>query len=305
MANDRSEHQFGLDYRRFFDAAEMIHRLLPRVLHEAAGGWVGRRLSPYRRRRARIEKAMSEGLGLAAAAAELAADNWLASHGAFGITVFDYGSLDRDWLARRVHVDDPPHLARIVDAGGLVLTFHSHHHNTLGSILGLAGCHITGIAASAAGSPLYSAIGDIIDRINSGSAKHFGGGHYLYTDQPRALVQGARRLLQQGRVIVNLCDFPSGALTAPAAMLLGREIRPPSGVVEIALNLEVPIHVAALFPDRGRLRLHSCELLPSASLDITLQHYFDFLSNLVHLYPHAWQGWDWFPSLPLMECQRV
>jgi hypothetical protein len=159
---------------------------------------------------------------------------------------------------------------------------------------------ITGLAASATGSPLYPYIGDAIERINGGSARHFGGGDYLYTDEPRTLVRETRRLLTERKVIVSLGDFSQGADVQgqPAGRFHGRLICPPSGAVGIALKTGAALHAAALYLDEGRLRLRLQALQDRTDTTSVLQQYYDFLAQTVARHPWSWQGWDWYHTLP-------
>lgn len=297
---DEALQRFGTDYRRFFDRAQQLHRWVPALLWPAAARRLGGRLSPYLTHREAVVGSMQRALGLDDAQAEAAWQRWLASHGFFGLTVYDYGRLDAAWLRRTVLVEDPAALRAVVEGGGLVLTYHTHHHNTLGCVLGLSGCHITGLAASAAGSPLHPFIGEVIDRINHGSARHFGGGDYLYTDEPRTLVRETRRLLAERKVIVSLGDFSQGAAVGdpPAGCFHGRRICPPSGAVEIALRTGAALHAAALYLDGDRLRLRLQALPGRRDTAQVLQQYFDFLAETVARHPWSWQGWDWYHGFP-------
>jgi len=293
--------QFAGDYRRLLGAAEWAERLLPEALHPIAARWLAERWSPYLARRQTIVSAFTGALGLDESGARVVWQQWLQSHGLFALTVFRYGRLSRRWLDEQVSVSDPALLSRVVRDGGLVMTYHTHHHNTLGCVLGLSGCHITGLAESPAKSPLYPFLGEYVERINRGSASHFGGGDYLFTDQIRTLVQTTRRLLQEGKVIVSLSDFDQGGSSPGAAVcrFLGRRICPPAGAVEMALAAGAPIYSAAMFPVRGRFVFDIREISTRKDAREVLQQYFFHLESVVRTHPWAWQGWDWYHALPL------
>lgn len=298
---DDSFKTFAEEYRRFFAVAARCSRLLPQWAEPAVAAFVGRRFSPYRAHAATTQASMREGLRLSETEASDVWQRWLASHGLFALTVYRYGRLSTRWLQREVKVDDPDALRRIVEQGGLVLTGHTHHHNTLGCVLGLSGCHITGLAASAVGSPLYPYIGDVIERINNGSASHFGGGSYLFTDELKTLVRESKRIYAEGKVIVSLCDFSQGGdvRDLPRIDLFGRTVCPPTGAIEMAQRSQVPIHAAFLFPEQGRLRLRIRRVDGHGGPAGVLQRYFEFLATVVAASPWAWQGWDWFHTLPV------
>jgi lauroyl/myristoyl acyltransferase len=288
----------AVDFRRMFKVASWAARLGP-LLPASLASSIGVHFSPYRPRHQAIQAAMAAALHLPAEQADLAWRRWLSSHGLFALTVHRYGRLSKQWLARQVVVDNPDGLLEVVQRGGMVLTAHTHHHNTLGCVLGLAGCHITGLAAPTLSSPLYPYLGDLMERINAGSASHFGGGAYLFTDEMKTLVRESRRLLAEGKVIVSLCDFsqaPGGAKDE-RVRFLGRVLFPPTGSLELAMRSGVPIHVALLFPCDGRLKLEIEKLDSTGTTQDVLQRYFDVLARTVTRYPWAWQGWDWFDTL--------
>lgn len=295
--------RFGGDYRRFFDRARQLHRWLPARWRLRAAEGLGARYSPYLTHRDAIVGAMTSALGLSEADARRAWRRWLASHGAFAMGIYDYGRLDAGWLRRSLRVEQPQVLDDIVRRGGLVLTYHTHHHNTLGCVLGLSGCEIWGLAASSEGSPLYPYIGPEIERINHGSAAHFGGGRYLFTDEPRTLVRETRRLLAERRVIVSLGDFSQGGDTRgkPGGRFHDRWICPPSGAVTLALKTGAAIYAAALYLHEGRLHLQATELTARTDTATVLQSYFDVLAHTVARHPWSWQGWDWYLTLPTAE----
>jgi lauroyl/myristoyl acyltransferase len=296
--------RFAADYQRMFGAARWAARLGP-LVGASLAPTIGGRFSPYRPRGTAIKAAMAGALGLSDEQADRAWRRWLASHGLFACTVYRYGHLDAGWLARKVRVGAPQALQEIVAHGGLVLTGHTHHHNTLGCVLGLAGCHITGLAAPALGSPLYPYLGDIIERINGGSALHFGGGGYLFTDELKTLVRESKRLLSQGKVIVSLCDFSQGPLldTQPAIRFLGKLVNAPAGSIEIAQQVGVPIYAAFLFPQGKRFTFTTRKLDSSGSASLVLKQYFDALADVLRASPWAWQGWEWFDTLPPAPAQ--
>lgn len=301
MSGDNLVMQFAGDYLRLLRASAWAERLLPEALQPRAALWLAERLSPYVARREPIVSAFSGALGIDPARADETWRRWLQSHGLFALTVFRYGRLSRRWLERQVSVSDPAVLARAVRDGGLVMTYHTHHHNTLGCVLGLSGCHITGLAESPSKSPLYPFLGEYIERINTGSASHFGGGDYLFTDQVRTLVQSMRRLLEEKKVIVSLSDFTQAQVApgTPVCRFLGRRISPPTGAVEIALRTEAPIYSAAMFPERHGFRFEILEVTRRDNAGDVLQQYFEHLEDIVRRHPWAWQGWDWYHALPL------
>lgn len=300
---DAASLRFARACRRFYRVAAGLARVTPASADRWLAPMLGRRLSPYRPQAEAIRGAMRAALGLGDRAAEHAWQRWLASSGWFGLTAWRYGQWSPGWLASHVSVDDPQLLRRLAEGGGLVLTYHTHHQNTLAAALGLAGCPISPLAESPSASPLHPHIGDIVEHINAESARHFRGGGYLFTDRKHQLVRETWRLLAGGKVVLSLCDFarPGAACGDPGAPLLGRVIRPPLGAIEIALRERVPIVAAVMLPEGDRYRLRLQPLASDGGVVRVLQQYGGYLEALVREQPWAWQGWDWYLALPVAE----
>jgi hypothetical protein len=290
---------FGLAARRLFGIASAIRPWLPGAALPWAADLIGRRYSPYRPGREQTLASLMKALDLPRDRAEGVWRQILASQGLFALTVPDYGRLSARWLARSVDVDDAACLAEIVRGGGYVISAHTYHHNTLGCVLGLAGAHAIVLAASARSSPFYEWIGPDIERINGGSQRHFGGGTYVFTDDPANALSATERILSAGQVVVSMCDVPRAG-DAPhlaRASLLGKTVCPSAGAVDVAVRAGVPIYVALLFPVAGRLQLRTSRIADLSGTAVVLQQFFDQLERVIREYPAAWQGWDWYHGL--------
>lgn len=292
--------RFGTEARRLFRVAAMAQRWLPQAARPWAARMVGRRFSPFRDRRAQFVASLEQALDLSPVQADRVWTESLTSQALFAMTVFDYGRLSRRWLDRAVSVDDAQRLADIVQGGGFVISAHTHHHNTLGCVLGLSGARTSMLVAPSRSTPYYEWIGADIERINTGSERHFGGGTYIFTDEPARALAETQRRLADGQVVVSMCDAPraDGAPHLARARFLGKLVCPSAGGLDLAVRAGVPIHVAFLFPEAGKLRLHTARLQDSSSTALVLQRYFDALSSTVQAHPAAWQGWDWYHTLP-------
>lgn len=292
--------RFGTQARRMFRVAAFAQRFLPDAAGPWAAGRIGRSCSPFRDRREQVVASLQQALGLSLAQAGRVWTDMLASQGLFAMTSFAYGGLSRQWLERHVQVDDAHRLADVVQGGGFVISAHTYHHNTLGCVLGLAGAKTTVLVAPARTSPHYEWIGADIERINSRSERHFGGGAYVYTDDAGRALAATQRQLAEGHVVVSMCDVPRAE--APPhlarARFLGRTVCPSAGALDVAVREGVPIHVATLFPVDGHLRLHTARLPGGSDTALALQQYFDVLARTVQAHPAAWQGWDWYHTLP-------
>ena len=300
---DATARQFGADARTLLRVASIVQSIVPAAARPWAARVLGQRFSPYLAQRKRVVASMQKALGLSMVQADTAWHEWLGSHGLFALTAVDYGHLSLRWIQREVSIADPTLLQQIVQHGGFVLSCHSFHHNTLGCIFGLAGGHSSMLVASARSSPYFAQIGPFIERLNSGSATHFGGGSYLFTDDPSGALAQTDALLAQGKIVISLCDVPravglEGGADLASAQLLSKTICPHAGALDLAVKRGVPIYAAVLYPQQGRLVLQLQRLQDIRSTASALQQYFDFLARALRAAPACWQGWDWYDTLP-------
>ena len=290
---------FAQRSRRLYRWAERLHALpLPRSLKNRLSRALGRFLSPYRADLPKVLAGLQLGLGFSLAEAKVNARAWLASHGLFAVSLFDYPRMDEAWVRRHVTVEQPEVLARLVETGGLVLTYHSFHHNTLGVVLGQSGTRIYGVAASEKQAPDAPWVGKYTRLINAGSAARFAGGRYLFTDEMRQLVLGVREAFHEGHSVVTLCDNPTPPGVMPPVTVMGRQVHVGTGVVELARDAQAPVFFALLYPDlRGGFCLALKEAGVVLDLHGTVQEYFEFLEEVLRRAPWAWQGWAWWGDL--------
>ena len=115
---DAELERFGVAYRKFVRVAAALHAWLPAKAHPRAARFLGRRYSPYLSHEGPIKASMRQALQLSEPALQRAWQQWLDSHGLFGLTVFDYGRPSSDWLAPRLRVAEPALLQGIVQRGG-------------------------------------------------------------------------------------------------------------------------------------------------------------------------------------------
>jgi lauroyl/myristoyl acyltransferase len=295
---DEKQLAFALASRRFFRGAQWISRL-PGSAVRLSRRW-GRWASPYAVDLSELVRAYTHAFHATPEVAQALAHQWLASHGLFGVSIFSYHRMDPDWVQSHVQVDQPLVLQTLRQQGGLVLTYHSHHHNTLGIVLGQSGVPTWGVAATEKASPFAPYTGRFMRIINGQSEAKFGGGRYLFTDEPRKLLRGLREAFVARNAVVSLCDNPMPENGSPPVRFMGRSFHVGAGVVEQALAQGAPITLALLYPDlRGAYRLHLKSLPSNLSVPEVLQTYFDFLTQAVLQAPWAWQGWHWYNGLAL------
>lgn len=293
---DEKQLAFALASRRFFRGAEWIARL-PFANVRFSRRW-GRLASPYAADKTDLQNAYMRAFHATPEVAQALTMQWLASHGLFGTSLFSYHRMDPRWVQQHVQIDQPQIMDALRAHGGLVLTYHSHHHNTLGIVLGQSGITTWGVAATEKASPMAPYTGRFMRIINGQSEAKFGGGRYLFTDEPRNLLRGLKQAFSQQQAVVSLCDNPIPAGSHPPVHFMGKTFHVGSGVLDQALAQGVPITLALLYPDlKGSYVLRLKALAADLSAPQILQTYFDFLSTCVLQAPWAWQGWHWYSGL--------
>jgi hypothetical protein len=290
---------FAERYRLFLQLMGFFAWILPKVAYPALIRSLGRWANPYVLRASVIKKVLSDRF-----TPEIARRTWLAwldSHARFTLDFFCYGQLDENWLRNDVDIENPQLLETLRQSGGFLLTYHSHHQNTLCCALGLSGCEVSAIASAPQDSPMFSYFGRWAQRVNVQSEKHFRGGRYLFVNDKRLLARSIRECLNDKKVLVSLCDFHEPATNKPVWQMMGHAISPPTGAIDIALKIGVPIYAAMFAPWKGRLRLQVVRLEAEGGSSTTIRGYLDFLELCVTANPCCWQGWDWFNDLALPD----
>ena len=299
MANnlmDPKELAFAIASRRFFQGAQWLSRL-PGQQVKLSRRW-GRMASPYMADRSQLELSFVQAFGATPQVAKELTDQWLASHGLFATSIFSYKRMSPEWVQQYVKIEKPDVMKSLQDQGGLVLSYHSHHHNTLGIVLGQSGVPTWGVAATEKASPMAPYTGRFMRIINGESEAKFGGGKYLFTDEPRNLLRGLKQAFSSQHAVVSICDNPVPQGDDAPLVFRGKQFFVGAGVVDMALSQNVPITLALLCPDlRGGYELRLQALPSGLSSHQVLQAYFDFLSECVAQMPWAWQGWHWFSGL--------
>ncbi len=224
---------------------------------------------------------------------------WLDSHMTFVLDFLTYKEFDTVWLKTTFVCANQPALDALRQSGGLLLTYHTHHQNTLCCALGLQGMRVSAVAASPLDSPLFDYIGRWSTRVNVDSARHFNGVDYIFTSNLRSLLTAIQKCFATGEVVVSLCDFhqPKTDCVASTAFF-NRCVAPPTGVIEMALKHRVPIFLALLAPTDHKLCLQMTQLPESVDLKAVVDQYFYFLESNIRANPSCWQGWEWFADLP-------
>jgi len=290
---------FAKRYRHFLMLIEVLVCLLPRWFYPVLARTLGRWLNPYQLRADEIQKGMR--IALTPSLVKSAWMDWLDSHTRFTLDFLNYKALDADWLQCAIEVEDPVLLAALQQSGGLLLTYHTHHQNTLCCALGLAGCQVSAIAAAPEESPTFPYIGRWAQRVNADSERHFRSGKYIFTNNKRVLARSIRSCLNNKSILVCLCDFHQPSVTGPVGHIFDRQLSPPTGTVELALKHQSPIFAAVFAPHNGRLRLQLKRLPAEDGLTPVMAGYLAFLEVCARDNPCCWQGWEWLAELPLRD----
>jgi len=239
---------------------------------------------------------MVDALALSPAALDHAWLAWLENHGVFAVSVFNYKRLNSGWLRNCITVDAPALLKDLAAQGGLVLTYHCHHQNTIAALIGKHCGNMTALAARADSSPSYPILGSFIDLINRDSARWFGEGTYLFNDSVRRAISECRSLLEGKKVLLALCDVDW--TNGKSFTFLGHRLHVPIGALTIAQQLDVPIITALMVPTAHGLTLYMRRLPAKLSVDEMVAAYFTFLEEHVRMTPACWQGWEWLNHWP-------
>lgn len=288
---------FAKRYRRLLNVFSGLVMVMPKVLRPAFIFTLGRWMSPFEIYADKILSAIN--LALPNQDAKQIWNKWRDSHGRFVLDFLTYRKFDTTWLQSEVCCSDEPALEALQQSGGLLLTYHTHHQNTLCCAFGLKGIKVSAVATAPDDSPLFPYIGAWATQVNVDSAMHFNGGTYIFTSNLRTLLSTTQKLLERGEVVVSLCDFHQPkAESAACGRLFDRSISPPTGVIEIALRHQVPIFLALFAPVQEKLHLEIKRLTKSDDVDAVVDQYFSFLESNIRTNPACWQGWEWFEDLP-------
>ena len=229
-------------------------------------------------------------------------NEWLDNHTRFVMDFLDYDAVTPRWVEKNVEIANPECVAQIRQTGGLLLTYHTHHQNTLCCILGELGIRISPIGAAPEESPLYPLIGKWARRVNADSEKHFRGGSYLFTNDLRKLTRQMHAELRDRHVVLSLCDFHQPESASPRGTTLRkREISPPVGAIQTALKNETPVYVAYLGKVDRKLRLDMARLQTDGGIPGVVALYLRYLEQRIQASPPTWQGWEWFGNLPPLK----
>lgn len=286
---------FGRRYNRFLSILLLLKRVTPHAIFP----WFripARWFNPYNQHRSLLTTGANSVVPTLTAGRFWNA--WLDNHFRFILSFLNYRHFDEPWLSKTVTVENPSELELLKASGGLLLTFHNHHQNTLCCALGIAGCTVSAVAADPADSPLFPFIGKWANLVNRESSIHFRSGEYIFTGKKRKLLKGIHEAFRLKHTLICLIDFNDTTSSVATHHFMGKLIRPPTGIVEQAIRNKIPIFTGSLSPSDNKFTLKLKNLNRENGVEAVVEEYLNFVAEEVQRAPHTWQGWDWFSDLP-------
>jgi lauroyl/myristoyl acyltransferase len=289
---------FLTEYRRFFERLYWVSRCGYNRITRSFSGNLAFLFHTRRASLPTVAHNLQSYLGLEASRARTLSRQWLENLGVSALNIFFYRNMTRSWVEQHVEVSDSDLLNEMVCSGGLLLTYHTHHHhNTVGCVLGLLGARILGLSAAKNPEFDHAEIRKFhIDIMHDESEKNFGGGHYLYLKDPIKAMRDAKQGMGDGSLVVGLADLPSPLKKNIWVDFLGHPLSVQRWLFDLAEKTQTPLYFCLLASQNLKSkkplylslgRSHAKDAMNMA------QDYFRFLEKQMHVSPSAWQGWEW------------
>lgn len=261
---------------------------------------ISKKFSPWSYDCRTVKRLFQTTLGLDEAAAQLQVERWAEGHGEFALLAFNYANLGPQWLEQYVTIENPQLFNQLCDSGGIILTYHTYHHNTLFAVMGLLGARVYPVVAPDKNAIDSAYVGRYMQMINQNSAQHFNAGHYLFTDDKEALNQGVAQSLESKACLGVLCDNWTPRTSMEPLKIFDRQIQVGRGVLRMAKSHgPSPVYAAIMHRELAggyRIAIQALGALEDES--VILQRYFNYLEDEIKQRPWLWQGWAWFDPLP-------
>lgn len=289
----RSQEVFAYKYRKYFQLFMPLSRYCPDFLWPLMQKTLGRFWNPYQLRKSII----TGGLKIVGSVdnEENVWNAWLDSHSHFIRDFSRYNLMSESNISKYVHVANIEWLRYMKTHGGLLLTYHTHHQNTLCSVLGIMGCKLYAVADAPERSPMFPYIGSWMEQINRESSRYFNGGRYLFNSNLRCLRGSVEEAFLEKALVVCLADFPlpRGKNGNDFSFnFFSKKISPPAGIIRLAIRCKVPIYIAICTPCDQKLLVKFQYLGWPEVLEDVLREYICFLEMECKKNPACWQGWD-------------
>lgn len=292
------EKKFFAEFLRFFKQQELLakfgHNKITKYLSSISLTWfTSRQLAADT-----IKRNLVFGLKLSDKQAEKERSICVKNFALSFLNIFSYKKMNRRWIDKNIICDQKDLLNSIINDGGMLMTFHSYHHNTMGCFFGILGAKVLGISAAKNPEHDNAVIRHYhINIMHNHSEKHFGGGHYLFLKDLKQTLKGIKKGLQEKALIIGSADFPAQNRTV-TVNFLGQNVAIQRWLFDIAIENQKNIYFGIL---EGRevtdkLAIH-LKKATANSTETLAQQYMDFLSERIGKNPACWQGWEWFHFL--------
>lgn len=287
-------------YRLFFTRLKRVALLGYNPFSWRLSTQVATRFAQRQRAVGVVAQQMQQGVQLPQHTAQREARHWLENFARAALTIFFYRRMNRRWMEQHLEVMEPELLREACAQGGMMLTYHTHFHNTLGCVMGIHGARVLGISAAKAPEHDHPLIRPFhMDVMHGESEKHFGGGRYLFLTDLRGVLRDIHHSAKERGLVIGLADFPAGDSKKQVhGVLFGHAVALQSWLLDLAAAKQEPVYLASLEASgaQGRLRLHLKRVAPGSTAALA-QAYLDFLAERAHANPAFWQGWEWLPHL--------
>ena len=289
---------FLTEYRRLFERLNWVSRWGYRPITRSLAGSLAFLFHTRRASLPTVAHNLQSYLGLEGSRARTLSRQWLKNLGVSALNIFFYRNMTRTWVERSVEVSNSDLLNEMVCSGGLLMTYHTHHHhNTVGCIMGLLGARILGLSAAKNPEHDHAEIRKFhIKIMHDESEKNFGGGRYLYLKDPIKAMRDAKQGMGDGSLVVGLADFPSPLEKNLGIDFLGHQLSVQRWLFDLAEKKQASLYFCLLESQNLKSqkplylslgRSHAKDAMSMA------QDYFGFLEKRMLVNPSAWQGWEW------------
>lgn len=289
---------FANKLKDFYQICQKTYTILFHQVPLFISKWLGRNNSPYRVYLPHITRALlSINPSIDKKSLKQQSNYWLESHGIFCISIFKLDSLD-SWLLKQTQNTSQQAIEKLAMTGGLVLSYHTFHHNLLLSYLGIVTHRpVFVFAAPEKNCAYYPYIGKYTKIINSGTQRLFNGGDYLFTDNLKKSLSLAKKALQKNEIVISLNDNPAFGNGVTTHCFMGKKFSLATGSIRMALEQEKPIYASIFYPDLyGKYIFQLIELKTNSVHSVT-SDYLNFLQTHIFKSSYCWQGLFWFADL--------
>lgn len=265
-------------------------RFLPWGAYVQVGRFIGKYFSFLELHKENLMYNLEHRLELKKAEAKKVYDLNLESAGVAMCMIEKLHNISTQWLEKNICVDGEESLKKLIDHGGIIFSHHSFHHNLLMSYFKLFNvkCYpVVNLPSAFSGDDfLYN----WTVKLNAATESNLCGGAMLYVDDKRKLFEEMQRVLDEGSVLIVLCDFNSDAKNSMPLKLFTKELNIPTGALKYAQSKECEVCFAG-FRWQAK-RDYTLTLQKMDKEDGYVESYMQNLEKYLRDYPYAWQNWE-------------